>query len=198
MHELAKQHANDAALVAQCRNGDADAWRQLVDQYARLVHFIAVRHGLTPEEVDDVGQEVFVALTQHIDDIDKPESVGAWLSTTARRFSWRALRQRVKEQPSEQADLSEAEVVDRPLFRTIPSVSDLLSSWATQEALQHALLQLDERCRDLIYRLFLDPDEPSYDDVSRLLDIPKGSIGPTRIRCLQRLRARLQEHGFPD
>jgi len=199
MQDASEHPIEDIELVARCRDGDSCAWQQLVEKYARLVHFIPVRHGLTPQEVDDVGQEVFIALAQHIHEIEHPERVSAWLSTTARRFSWRALQKRKREQPLETADVVEADTPDIDiLFSRVPSVNDLLSEWAEQEALQQAMGRLNDRCRELIYRLFLDPDEPKYDEVSESLQIPKGSIGPTRIRCLQRLRERLEELGYRD
>lgn len=200
MEDAFERAAEDAELIRRCCNGDGRAWQQLVEKYARLVHFIPVRHGLTPQEVDDVGQEVFIALAQHIQDIEHPERLAGWLSTTARRFSWRAIQKRKREQPSTAVDLSEAETVTAgdTLFDRTPSVDDLFNGWARQEALQQALARISERCRELIYRLFLDPETPSYDDVSQMLGIPKGSIGPTRIRCLQQLRERLEELGFGE
>lgn len=199
MQDAPERTVEDAVLVAKCRNGDGRAWQQLVEKYSRLVHFIPVRHGLTPQEVDDVGQEVFIALAQHIHDIEQPERVSAWLSTTARRFSWRALQKRRREHPSAASDLGEAdEVDDGVLFSRAPSINDLLTDWAKQEVLQQALARLNNRCRDVIYRLFFDPQEPSYDEISQSLQIPKGSIGPTRNRCLAQLRERLEELGFRE
>ncbi len=197
MQKDTERIVEDAELVRRCRSGDAQAWQRLVEKYARLVHYISVRHGLAPQEVDDVGQEVFIALAQHINDIDQPERVSAWLSTTARRFSWRALQLRRREAIPVEADLADSDAVHRGvLFTKIPTMSELFADWATQESLQQAIQRLTDRCRELIYRLFLDPEEPSYDVVSQELQIPKGSIGPTRIRCLQQLRERLEELGY--
>ncbi len=197
MQDEIEKFIDDAELVGRCRNGDGQAWQRLVEKYARLVHYIPVRHGLSPQEVDDVGQEVFIALAQHIDEIEHPERVSAWLSTTSRRFSWRALRRRSRERPPDEADLADSgEAHAGVLFTQVPSVSELLSDWARQEALAQALQRLTDRCRELVYRLFLDPEEPSYDEISEALQIPKGSIGPTRIRCLQQLRERLEELDF--
>jgi RNA polymerase sigma factor (sigma-70 family) len=68
-----------------------------------------------------------------------------------------------------------------------------LVGWLRQEALHQALEQLGDRCRQLITLIFLDPNEPSYDEISEQLHMPKGSIGPTRNRCLQQLRSHLTE-----
>ena len=188
-------------LVEQCLRGEAGAWQRLVERYARLVHSVPVRHGLSAAEVDDVGQEVFVALAQSLHQIEDPERLPAWLLTTARRFSWRALQKRQRESPSADGDLSEMElpVNAHIMFGPTPSINDLLAGWSRQETLEQGLALLPERCRNLIALIFLDPAEPSYEEISSALAIPKGSIGPTRNRCLQQLRAILEELGFdPD
>lgn len=194
-------------LLAQCRRGDGRAWQQLVQRYGPLVHSIPVRYGLTAAEVDDVGQEVFLALAQGLDGIADPESLPAWLITTARRYSWRVLQKRQREQPLTAVDLAEAHDADvfahagvpqitRHFGQRTPSMADLLDGWQHQEILNQGLAKLGDRCRDLLTAMFLDPTEPSYDTISQQLGIPKGSIGPTRNRCLQQLRLILEGLGF--
>ena len=169
----------------------------LVERYARLVHAVPVRHGLTPAEVDDVGQEVFLALAQNLHDIDDPERLPGWLVTTARRLSWRTIQRRRQE---ETIDVQESPAVDSgkltPMVSAMPTPDDLLQTWSRQEALGQGLGRLQPRCRDLLTLLFLDANEPSYDDISAQLDLPKGSIGPTRNRCLQQLRTILEGLGI--
>ena len=187
-------------MIERCLRGDAEAWRALVDRYARLVHSIPVRYGLSQPEVDDVGQEVFLALAQNLHRIEDPERLPAWLLTTARRASWRALKQRKREQPGVGEDVGEIELdLALAVGRTggsAPSMRELLLGWGRQEALGQAMARLRERCRTLLTLLFLDPDEPSYDEISARLDISKGSIGPTRTRCLAQLRSILEGLGF--
>lgn len=192
-------------LIARCRRGDNRAWHQLVHHYARLVHSIPVRYGLTAAEVDDVGQEVFLALAQGLHQLDDPQSLPAWLMTTARRYSWRALQRRKREAPLAESDLATTElsaldgqgVTDTPpLNRPLPSMAELLQGWQQQETLATGLERLGERCRALLTLIFLDPTEPSYDEISSRLTLPKGSIGPTRNRCLQQLRTILEGLGL--
>lgn len=184
-------------LVQRCLHGDAGAWSMLVERYARLVHAVPVRHGLTPAEVDDVGQEVFLALAQNLHDIDDPERLPGWLVTTARRLSWRTIQRRRQE---ETIDMQESQAVDTgkltPIVSAMPTPDDLLQTWGRQEALGQGLNRLQPRCRDLLSLLFLDAEEPSYDEISAQLDLPKGSIGPTRNRCLQQLRTILEGLGI--
>lgn len=199
------QAVTTTTLVKRCLSGDADAWQQLVNRYARLVHSIPVRHGLTPDEVNDVGQEVFLALSQYLHQIEDPEKLPSWLITTARRFSWRTLQKRRNEYTGEQSDIGEEQAFNaanapqaQPIFSRMPSMNELLEGWNRQSLLAQAMAQLQERCLRLLSMLFLDATEPSYDEISSQTGLPKGSIGPTRIRCLQQLRTILEEMGFDD
>jgi RNA polymerase sigma factor (sigma-70 family) len=185
-------------LVRRCLNGDQRAWNALVDRNARRVHYVALRHGLSQAEAEDVAQEVFLTLAQSLHRIDDPEKLSSWLVTTTRRMCWRAVQKRRREAPIEQADLSEdpASATARPMFATMPSVGELDEAWHRQDVLASAMASLNQRCRDLITLLFLDEGEPSYDEISARAGIPKGSIGPTRIRCLQQLRTFLGSLGI--
>ena len=187
-------------LVRRCLDGDERAWGDLVARYARLVHAVPVRHGLAPAAVDEVGQEVFVALAQNLHTIDDPERLPGWLVTTARRICWRMVqRRRYEHSLDEMADATGGDdarlSTPREIPSPLPTPDELLAGWGRQEALALALRRLDERCRDLITLIFLDQDEPSYDLICERLAMPKGSIGPTRNRCLQRLRTLLESAG---
>ncbi len=188
----------NAQLIQACLQGDSTAWQHLVDRYARLVHSVPGRYGMTPAEVDDVGQEVFLTLAQSLHEIDDPERLPAWLLTTTRRLSWRMLQKRKREQPAHDGDLADvelpatAQVVAQPL----PSLNELLAGWQRQEVLRQGMSRLNERCRELLTLIFLDQTEPSYDEIGAHFGIPKGSIGPTRNRCLQQLRSILEGLGF--
>ncbi len=191
------QPSNDR-LVQACLRGDERAWQQLVDRYSRLVHSVPVRHGLSAPEVDDVGQDVFLALARHLHQVEDPQALPAWLITTARRLSWRAVQKRRQEATIEDAELSDALVGHQPAVTVspLPSMGDLLRGWGHQEILAAGLGHLQSRCRDLLTLLFLDPNEPDYDHIADRLAMPKGSIGPTRNCCLAKLRQILDGLGF--
>ena len=183
-------------LVEQCLNGNEHAWNLLVQRYARLVHAIAVRHNLPPAEVDDIGQDVFVALAQHLHEIQDPERLPGWLVTTARRLCWRAVQRRRAEISLDPAGGDEDEgAAVHQLESPQPTPDSLVDVWGRQQMLDQAMELLHERCQQLIGLIFLDPAEPSYDEISVQLGIPKGSIGPTRNRCLQQLRSILRGLG---
>src|SRR5690606_15282419 len=164
----------------------------------RLVHSVPVRYGLSPAEVEDVGQEVFWALAQQLERIEDPERLAGWLLTTARRVSWRLMARHRQEQPDALDDIAASEVLSGNLVGSsqVPSYMDLVAGWDRQTLLQTGMSHLGERCRQLLQLIFLDSDEPSYDEISAQLGMPKGSIGPTRNRCLSQLRVILEGLGF--
>jgi RNA polymerase sigma factor (sigma-70 family) len=192
--------AHDAqTLVTRCRAGDATAWQLIVKEYAALVHSVPVRYGLSQPEVEDVAQEVFFALAQGLHALEDADRLPAWLLTTARRYTWRALQQRRREAPAVGADVAESDLAaGRLLAAAPPTISELFAGWARQELLAHSFNSLGDRCRLLLSLIFLDADEPSYEAIAERLAIPKGSIGPTRNRCLQQLRAILTGLGYAD
>ncbi len=196
-------------LVDACLHGDGAAWNELIRRYARLVHSVPVQYGLAPMEVDDIGQEVFMILAQNLHQIEDPERLPSWLLTTARRTTWRLIQKRRRERPTDTAELMDgsesglttagANETSLTILGTVaPSMHELLEEWNHQEALNMGLEQLDGRCRELLQLLFLDHDEPSYDEISRQLQMPPGSIGPTRNRCLRKLRTILENLGYTD
>jgi RNA polymerase sigma factor (sigma-70 family) len=189
---------SNAELLLRCRAGDSNAWQLIVRRYGRLVHSVPVRYGLSRSEAEDIGQEVFWALAQQLDRIEEPERLGSWLLTTARRICWRVMQQRRQEQPDAMADIGDHEMIVGNLVATMPmpTYSELVTGWDRQDALQIGLTRLGGRCRDLLNLIFLDGGEPSYDEISAQLGMPKGSIGPTRNRCLAQLREILDGLGF--
>ncbi|HMN30094.1 MAG TPA: sigma-70 family RNA polymerase sigma factor [Caldilineaceae bacterium] len=189
---------SNAQLIQRCLHGDAQAWEGLVDRYARLVYSIPARYHLSAAEADDIFQDAFLALAQHLHEVQDPDRLPAWLITTTRRLVWRALSKRRLEQPVEDEELKEsalAAALDQA-GNTMPTLQALLDGWSRQEALSQGLAWLSERCRQLLTMLYLDESEPSYETISTQLGIPKGSIGPSRTRCIQQLRLALEGLGF--
>ncbi len=195
-NQTGTEEESPAALVQGCLRGDARAWERLLARYLRLVYSVGVRHGLQPAEVEDMAQECFAALAQALPTLADAEALPAWLMTTARRLCWRAVQRRQRETPAA-GELAGDGVQShtRPLFSTLPSIEELSAEWRRQEVLAAGMQALGERCRALLTLLFLDAGEPSYEEISARAGIPKGSIGPTRTRCLQQLRAILEGLG---
>jgi RNA polymerase sigma factor (sigma-70 family) len=181
-------HPGDGPLVRACRKGDQAAWETLVRRYQRLVHTIPLRAGLDEQGAADVLQDVFAALVQRLDTIEEPDRVGAWIVTTAKRMTWRAIRQRRDLRTSETALELEAEEV--PDVEPLPE--HVLARLEEQHEVRTALDALDERCRRLLTMLFYARAEtPPYSAIAHELGIAEGSIGPIRARCLERLLRQL-------
>lgn len=189
-HPMMPDDPDDAALVARCRSGDTRAWSLLVQRYQRLVHAIVRRGGLDDEAAADVFQTVFARLVEHLPRLQQPDRLQAWIVTTAKRELWLARSRGRRTVPL--AEEAHAEVPD-----DTPGAEAALSDLQQLHRLRQALDRLDDRCRRLLRLLFTDDDRrPDYDEVSRTMAMPVGSIGPTRARCLGKLRGHLG-HG-PD
>jgi RNA polymerase sigma factor (sigma-70 family) len=184
-------HADDATLVRRCRDGDAAAWPLLVARYQRLVYAIVTRMGLDEHVAADVFQTVFEKLVQHLPGLREPERLQAWIVTTAKRDGLAARRHGPRLVSMTRADdagdsqgTEEWDIADDS-----PGAEQQLDALQQLHRLRLGLDRLDERCRELLLLVFRDDDERlGYDEVSRRLNLPVGSIGPTRSRCLGKLR----------
>ncbi len=173
-----------AQLIAACRAGDANAWDALVARYERLVYTIPLRYGLTPAEADDVFQSVWLKLLEHLDSLRQPDRVAAWLVTTARRECWDRRRGANHERTSPVAPESLPE--ESWVEKLTPE--EIVIRFEQQSAVRQAVESLDDRCQRLLQSLYYDATKPSYTEIAERLGLPVGSIGPTRARCLQKLR----------
>jgi RNA polymerase sigma factor (sigma-70 family) len=145
------------------------------------------RYGLSRDDAADITQLTFTILVQSLDDIAEDSRLGAWLTTVARRHTWRLLERTRRE------GIDRRTVVDDSTPALASNDTDSLEHWELAEWLDHGLLLIGERCRKLLSALYLDPEQPSYVQVAERLGMAVGSIGPTRIRCLEHLRRVLDE-----
>ncbi len=169
-------------LVTRARDGDKQAWDVLVERYAPLLWSICRRYGLGGTDADDVGQSVWLRLLEQIDKIRDPAALPGWLATTARRECGRMLG--AARGPDNARFVVDAETVPDEWARTTDH--ELLLA-ERNAALREALTRLPPGCQRLIAMLIQDPPVP-YVKISAELGIPVGSIGPTRRRCLEKLR----------
>lgn len=179
--------ASDRDLIRGCRRGDAGSWEKLLDKYERLVFSIPLRYGLSREDAADVSQLVFTILLQSLDTLPDDSRLGPWISTVARRHTWRLMQRSRREKPVEKQDLGENAV----LLGKDPE--DDIERWELIEWLNEGLSLIGGRCRELLTALYFQPDQPSYAEVAAQLEIPVGSVGPTRARCLKAMRKALLE-----
>ena len=174
------QPVND--LVIRARNGDKQAWDTLVERYAPLVWSICRRHRLERADADDVGQSVWLLLVDHLDNLRDPVALPGWLATTTRRECGRVLR--APRRPLAAKYVPDVETL--PDEQAATAEQELLAA-ERHAALREAFLDLPPGCQRLIALLTADPPIP-YATISARLGIPVGSIGPTRRRCLDKLR----------
>ena len=165
-----------------CRSGDVGAWRSLLDRYEGLVFSVPRRYGLSREDAADITQLTFTIFFQSLDALPENSTLGAWLTTVARRHTWRLLDRKRREEAGRYEISSESTSV---LANTGTEDTE---RWELAEWLDHGLSLVGKRCQDLLLALYLDPKQPSYAEVADRLGMAVGSVGPTRIRCLKRLR----------
>lgn len=181
---------DDATLVASCRRGEEAAWAALVRRYQRLVYAIVQRTGLDAHAAADVFQTVFSRLVTHLPRIQQPDRLQAWIVTTAKREALLQRARGLRTVSMTPADASPDAPDAPPQWDIADSAllpEELLGSLQQASQVRLALERLDERCRRLLALLFAD-EPPAYDEAARRLDMPVGSIGPTRSRCLAKLR----------
>lgn len=171
------------ALVARAGQGEQAAWDEIVERFAPLVWSICRRFRLSDVDAHDVGQSVWLRLVEYLPSLREPAALPGWLATTTRRECIRA--QRVSWRNDSQ--LTDPEF-DLPADEEATQVDRWLIAHERDSALRAAFAQLGRRCQELLALLMRDPP-PSYAQISAELNIPVGSIGPSRARCLDQLRA---------
>jgi RNA polymerase sigma factor (sigma-70 family) len=169
-------------LVARAKAGDRQAWDALVERYAPLIWSICRRHRLGRADADDVGQSVWLRLVDQLDTIREPAALGGWLATTTRRECGRVVR--AARGPHAAPYPLDPETI--PDGQAEAARQDLLAA-ERHAALRQAFADLPPHGQRLIALLAADPPMP-YAQISARLGIPIGSIGPTRRRCLDKMR----------
>jgi len=170
------------ALVARVGDGDQEAWDEIIERYSPLVWSICVRYQLNRHDIDDVGQSVWLLLVENIGSLREPAALPGWLATTTKREALRILRAGRRH---EHADLPPEDHM--PPDPAATPIDEEVIVAERNAALRAAFAELPPRCYQLLSMLVSDPPPP-YAEISAKLGLPVGSIGPTRARCLERLR----------
>jgi RNA polymerase sigma factor (sigma-70 family) len=171
-----------AQLYVAARAGDGDAQQTLVKELNELLWRAARRTGLDRESASDVVQTAWLRLWHLDKELEHPRALTKWLLTTVSRESWKQVGHMRREVVADPIDLQEAGVVD--------GIEDGLVRDAEQEAVRRAFLAQPERCRRLL-AFVATVARPDYDVIADALGMKRGSIGPTRGRCLDKLRRTL-------
>lgn len=182
-------------LVRAAGAGSADAWSALVTRFSGLVWAVARRCRLNDADAGDVFQTTWLRLAEGLHRIEQPERVGAWLATTARREALRVASSSARTVPTgDERLLDRPEEDDSPERLALDREQSRLDR-TRDRTLWRAFRVLPDRCQGLLRLLMADP-APNYAEVSAALDLPVGSIGPTRRRCLDHLRRQLVDSGI--
>jgi RNA polymerase sigma factor (sigma-70 family) len=168
------------ALVTRAANSDNDAWNEIIERYAPLVWSICTRYRLRNSDIEDVGQTVWLLLVEQLGKLREPAALPGWLATTTQRECLRVLTAARKTEDAVPLD-------DTVLVVDAAVIEQEILAAERNAALRAALGELPPRCRQLLTMLISDPPRP-YTEISATLQIPMGSIGPQRSRCLERLR----------
>ncbi|MBI5169431.1 MAG: sigma-70 family RNA polymerase sigma factor [Candidatus Eisenbacteria bacterium] len=176
--------AADARLVERCLDGDARAWEALVRRHERLVYAVGRSWRLSDEDMGDVFQEVFAALVRSLPRLRDARTLVRWLSVTAERIARATALRRRREHAlavEDERGLEERPSDDAPIGADL----ELLER---QALVRLAFGGLSDRCRRLLQALYYEDPVPAYAELSKRLGVPIGSLGPTRARCMERLK----------
>ncbi len=178
---------HDEALVQECLKGNEEAWSALIDKYKNLIFSIPVKYGFSRDDSAEIFQAVCVGVLQDLPQLREPRALAAWLiqMTSHQCFRWR------RERRNETAGLEER-VADQA--SAIPE--EFLREIEREQMVREAMTALSPDCKRLVQLLFFENPPVPYDEAAKRLGMAKGSIGATRMRCLEKLRTWLEKKRF--
>jgi RNA polymerase sigma factor (sigma-70 family) len=165
-------------LVMRAADGDQAAWNRIVERYAPLVWAVCRRHRLSDADADDVGATVWLRLVERLGTLREPAALPGWIASTTRNECLGVLRSHRRQTPVDAMELPDEQA---------PSSDEWLLTQERHIALRAGFRELPERCQGLLSLLFGEPPTP-YARIAATVGIPVGSIGPSRMRCLNLLR----------
>jgi RNA polymerase sigma factor (sigma-70 family) len=151
---------------------------QLIGRYQRLIYSVARSYCPLPEDTADIFQQVCLELHRNLHQVRNEATLSAWLITVTRRRAYAFIRSRKPQVPLEDYDAA------------IDAQVGILEK---EFEVERAMLQLPERCERLLRLLYFDVDEPSYVAIAQQMQMPVASVGPTRARCLEKLKRLLDD-----
>jgi RNA polymerase sigma-70 factor (ECF subfamily) len=175
---MAALTGSDTELVGRCRAGDAAAWNELVERFSRYVFAICVQgFRLSEHDAEDVFQDVFTRVYTHLDRLRDDEAFRPWLAQLTRRTCIDRIRSGGRETPTEDVEPGD-------LDETLSRLDDSL-------AIHDAMAAMTDNCRDILDRFFARDE--SYRTIGDALELPAGTIASRISRCLDKLKALLEE-----
>ena len=182
--ELTTPEVSDAALVARCRVGDDDAWRELVERFSRYVYAIAVQgFRLSQQDAEDVFQEVFARVYERLGSLRDDDAVRPWIAQLTRRVCIDRLRAGSRDSDADLADLPE-----QPAEDTLGALEEAFD-------VHEAMAELPQNCQQILDRFFARDE--SYRTIGDNLGLPAGTIASRISRCLDKLRDTFEGRNVP-
>ena len=189
---LIKRHPStrleDEFLVQQCLLGSEQAWSTLIEKYKSLIFSIPIKLGLSREDAAEIFQAVCLTLLRELSELREPKALAAWLIqlTTHKCVRWRR----------EQRRYIGTEIEEETPAETNELPDQLMQEIELEQIVREALREVSAECRQLLDLLFYSNPPVPYDEAAKTLGVAKGSIGATRMRCLEKLRRSLERKGI--
>jgi RNA polymerase sigma factor (sigma-70 family) len=183
-----KRFPSDEVLVRECLLGNQEAWSDLIDKYKNLIFSIPVKYGLPPEDAADIFQSVCFTALEELSHLREPKALAAWLIRLTARKCTRWKREKQVHSGTQIDEESLTDTGDLP--------EKLMLEVEQEQVLREAISEMTPECARLIHLLFFTIPPLSYDQVAHTLGSAKGSVGATRMRCLEKLRRLLEKKGF--
>jgi RNA polymerase sigma factor (sigma-70 family) len=177
-HPHAEARPENAALIARLQAGDDDTWAQLITRFDGMIRRAARSYRLQPSDVDDVAQTTWLSLIRSLPNLRESDAIAGWLKTTAHRAALRIAQARSREQLCDDIVAWERPDPDGPELRAVQA--------ERRAVLADALTSLPDRHRRIVVALTVAPPL-GYAEISAMISVPVGSIGPIRARSLARL-----------
>ncbi len=179
-------------LIERCLTGDQFAWRDMVEMITPVVMATCRTMNVPEDEALDVFGQVCFLLLDSLENIRSPQKLLSYVATMTRREIYSLHRQRrLQHRAAEEEANRRGEVIE-------PEITGRLDASDRQAKLIEGMLRLTEKEYQLLWLLFFDPSQPSYDEISERLNMPISSIGPSRARALTKLQRILKHRDFKN
>ncbi len=182
---------SDERLVAECLNGNEEAWAALIDKYKNLIFSILIKYRATQEDAGDLFQAVCLELFSELSNLRKVDSLRSWLITVTvhKAFHWKRKRKRRSEVELDGGDQEDD-------GGSVEAPAELVERVEREQIVRDAVAHLPARCNEMIRLLFYEHPPVPYSELAQRLGLATGSIGFIRGRCLKRLQKLLEDMGF--
>ena len=183
-----KPFREDELLVRECLLGSEEAWSDLIDKYRNLIFSIPVKYGFSTDDASEIFQAVSLTLLQELSRLREPRALAGWLIKLTERkcVRWK----------NERRVFVDAEIDEESFAGTEKLPEGMIQEFEREQMLREAIAEVSPECRRLIDLLFFANPPLRYDQAAEALGFATGSIGATRMRCLEKLRSSLEKKGF--